>query len=113
MEIKKKLNKFYQWEHFWLVIIVLTTFIMHLCVISQPSELFFDEIYYVNDARHIIADNETLRPEHPPLAKVLIVAEELMFNGFKSTQTDTGAELLKNIDDSQTTIDVSNASVFL
>ena len=42
MEIKSKLYRFYKWEHFWLVVIVLTTLIMHLAVINQPSDIFFD-----------------------------------------------------------------------
>lgn len=63
----------------WLVIIVLTTFIMHLCVINQPSEIFFDEKHYVTDARSISANTTDLRPEHPPLAKLLITADMQIF----------------------------------
>jgi len=79
MEIKDKLIKFYKWEHFWLVIIVLTTLIMHLCVINQPAEIFFDEKHYIPDARSISENATDLRPEHPPLAKLLLVADMQIF----------------------------------
>ena len=54
MEIKSKLYRFYKWEHFWLCLIVLATLIMHFCIITNPSELIFDEKHYVYDARSII-----------------------------------------------------------
>jgi predicted membrane-bound dolichyl-phosphate-mannose-protein mannosyltransferase len=79
MEIKEKLYKFYKWEHFWLVIIVLTTLIMHLAVINQPSDIFFDEKHYVPDARSISTNATDLRPEHPPLAKLILVAGMQIF----------------------------------
>jgi dolichyl-phosphate-mannose-protein mannosyltransferase len=112
MEIKNKLYRFYKWEHFWLVVIVVSTLIMHFAVITQPSQPFFDEIYYVNDARHIIADGGTWRPEHPPLGKLLIVADDLIFTGFRSPQQDTGTTLQKSINPGQTIITVSDASIF-
>jgi dolichyl-phosphate-mannose-protein mannosyltransferase len=74
MEIKSKLSKFYRWEHFWLCIIVLATLIMHFSIITYPSDTILDEIHYVKDARNIISDNGTMRPEHPPLGKLIIVA---------------------------------------
>jgi predicted membrane-bound dolichyl-phosphate-mannose-protein mannosyltransferase len=74
MEIKSKLSKFYRWQYFWLCVIVLATLIMHFSIITYPSDIILDEAHYVNDARNIIADNGTMRPEHPPLAKLIIVA---------------------------------------
>jgi predicted membrane-bound dolichyl-phosphate-mannose-protein mannosyltransferase len=62
-----------------MVIIVLTTLIMHLCVINQPSEIFFDEKHYVPDARSISTNATDLRPEHPPLAKLIITADMQIF----------------------------------
>ncbi len=115
MEIKKvrhKLYRFYKWQYFWLFLIVLATFIMHLCIITSPSEPFFDEIHYVNDARNIIISNETVRAEHPPLGKLFLMAEEYIFNGFKSPQENTGTMTLQDVDSVSTVIDVSDASVF-
>ncbi len=79
VEIKNKLYRFYKWEHFWLVVIVLSTLIMHLAVVNQPSEIFFDEKHYVPDARSISENATDLRPEHPPLAKLLITADMQIF----------------------------------
>jgi predicted membrane-bound dolichyl-phosphate-mannose-protein mannosyltransferase len=79
MEIKSKLYKFYKWEHFWLVVIVLATLIMHLAVINQPSDIFFDEKHYIPDARSISENATDLRPEHPPLAKLILVADMQIF----------------------------------
>jgi dolichyl-phosphate-mannose-protein mannosyltransferase len=79
MEIKSKLYKFYQWEHFWLVVIVLATLIMHLILIPFPSETMFDEKHYVPDARSISTNATDLRPEHPPLAKLIITANMQIF----------------------------------
>jgi len=79
MEIKNKLYRFYKWEYFWLSLIVLATLIMHFCIITNPSEVIFDEAHYVNDARSISANATDLRPEHPPLAKLIIVAGMQIF----------------------------------
>jgi len=46
---------------------------MHFIIIANPPELILDEQHYVNDARNIIENHETLREEHPPLAKLFIV----------------------------------------
>jgi dolichyl-phosphate-mannose-protein mannosyltransferase len=112
MEIKSKLYRFYRWQYFWLFLIVLSTLILHFCIIDNPTELVFDEQHYINDARNIIVSNETVRAEHPPLAKLIFVAGEYVFNGFKSPQTDTGTTLRQAIDSVSTTIYVSDASVF-
>ncbi|MHB8105346.1 MAG: phospholipid carrier-dependent glycosyltransferase [Dehalococcoidales bacterium] len=74
MEIKSKLYRFYKWEYFWLSLIVLATLIMHFCIITNPSDLIFDEKHYVYDARSISENATDLRPEHPPLGKLIIVA---------------------------------------
>lgn len=79
MEIKSKLKKFYQWEYFWLCLIVLTTLIMHFAIIANPSQVIFDEMHYVNDARSISTNATDLRPEHPPLAKLIITAGMQVF----------------------------------
>jgi predicted membrane-bound dolichyl-phosphate-mannose-protein mannosyltransferase len=79
MEIKSKLSKFYKWEYFWLCLIVLATLIMHFCIIANPSSVIFDEAHYINDARSISTNATDLRPEHPPLAKLIIVAGMQIF----------------------------------
>ncbi len=111
-KIKSKLSQFYKWQYFWLSLIVLSTLIMHFCIITNPSELVFDEAHYVNDARNIIIANKTVRAEHPPLGKLFIAAGEYIFNGFKSPEKDTGTKILQAIDSVDTVINVSDASGF-
>jgi dolichyl-phosphate-mannose-protein mannosyltransferase len=112
MEMKSKLYRIYKWEYFWLCVIVVATLIMHFCIITNPSELILDEQHYINDARNIIVSNETLRAEHPPLAKLFFVAGEYIFSGFKSPQINTGTMIKQAIDSDSTVIYVSDASVF-
>lgn len=112
MEIKNKLLRFYRWEYFWLGLIVLSTLIMHLATVPDVKTLIFDEAHYVNDARNIIANASDLRPEHPPLGKLIIVAGEYIFNGFQSPEEDIGITIRQNVDNSSTVIDVNDASVF-
>jgi dolichyl-phosphate-mannose-protein mannosyltransferase len=111
MEIKNKLKRFYRWQYFWLSLIVLSTLIMHFCIIDYPEELVFDEQHYINDARNIIVDNKTVRAEHPPLAKLFFVTSEYIFSGFKSPERNTGTTMLQAIDSTETVIEVSDASV--
>jgi len=79
LEIKNKLYRFYKWQHFWMVMIVLTTLIIHLAFIATPSEPFFDEKHYVPAARDIAEDAKDLRTEHPPLGKLILVADMQIF----------------------------------
>jgi dolichyl-phosphate-mannose-protein mannosyltransferase len=74
MEIRRNLSRAYRWQYFWLCLLVVVTLILHLVIIASPSELILDEEHYIPDARNIMAEHETLRTEHPPLAKLLIVA---------------------------------------
>jgi dolichyl-phosphate-mannose-protein mannosyltransferase len=114
MEIKSRLVKFYRREYFWLSLIVVATLGMHFFMISNPSDLILDEQHYVNDARIIIADHETMRTEHPPLAKLFIVAGEYIFSGFKSPEDDAGMITQPVIaTDNSSVIDVSDASEFI
>lgn len=53
---------------------LVATLVMHFSVINNPKELILDEQHYVVDARNIIQNNEDLRLEHPPLAKLFVVA---------------------------------------
>ncbi|MDD5701550.1 MAG: glycosyltransferase family 39 protein [Dehalococcoidales bacterium] len=72
MEIKRILTRAYSWEYFWLCLIVVVTLAMHFSIITQPNELVLDEQHYVKDARYILTNEQTQRPEHPPLAKLFI-----------------------------------------
>jgi dolichyl-phosphate-mannose-protein mannosyltransferase len=72
--MKAKFLDFYGWEYFWLLVLVLVTLGMHFAIINNPQELVFDEQHYVKDARFIIDNHETQRTEHPPLAKLFVVA---------------------------------------
>jgi dolichyl-phosphate-mannose-protein mannosyltransferase len=74
MEIKRHLSQVYHWEYFWLYLLIVATLVMHYVIIANPPELILDEMHYVPEARTIIAEHEIVRPEHPPLAKLFIVA---------------------------------------
>jgi predicted membrane-bound dolichyl-phosphate-mannose-protein mannosyltransferase len=68
-----------RWQYFGLCLLVLVTLALHFSIIMQPGELVFDEQHYVTDARSILQDHETLRSEHPPLAKLFIVSGIALF----------------------------------
>jgi len=72
--IKENSGRFYRWEYFWLVLIVLAALILHFAVITNPSTPILDEQYYIQDAGDIVNNHETTRIEHPPLAKLIITA---------------------------------------
>jgi dolichyl-phosphate-mannose-protein mannosyltransferase len=73
MEIKSRLSGLYRWEYFWLCLIVVATLGLHFFMINNPSELILDEQHYITDARSISANHTTMRLEHPPLGKLIIV----------------------------------------
>jgi len=79
MEIKRSLSRIYRWEYIWLCLLVALTLVMHFIIIANPPELIMDEQHYVNDARNIIGEHQTLRFEHPPLAKLFIVSGIKLF----------------------------------
>jgi dolichyl-phosphate-mannose-protein mannosyltransferase len=72
--IKKSLHWFNKWEYTWVCLLVVTTLILHFCIITHPPEHMFDEQYYVADAKSILHGDGDLHPEHPPLAKLFILA---------------------------------------
>ncbi|HTY82212.1 MAG TPA: phospholipid carrier-dependent glycosyltransferase, partial [Dehalococcoidales bacterium] len=72
--MKRFLVKAYRWEYFFLVLIVVVSLALHFGIISQVKDLILDEQHYVKDARVIISEHQTDRPEHPPLGKLMIVA---------------------------------------
>lgn len=73
-KVKRAFFRFIHWEYCGLFLIILFSLIMHLSVITQPSDGYiFDETYYIKDAQNIIDNHFTDRPEHPPLSKLIIV----------------------------------------
>ncbi len=52
---------------------------LHLLIIGFPRNYVFDEYWYVPSAKRIIQDGVNLRPEHPPLAQVLIATGIALF----------------------------------
>ena len=102
------------WEFLGLFIIVMATLIFHFAAIERPATIVWDEVWYVGDARSIFSSTGELRPEHPPLAKLFIIAGDYLFNGFKTPEHNIGATNLKNIYNSKTVnlITVSDASKF-
>ena len=79
MEIRAKLGRLRHTEYFWLCIIVAATLALHISTIADPPELVLDEQHYIPDARSIIESRTTLRPEHPPASKLLLVSSMLIF----------------------------------
>ena len=59
--------------------LLLTYLGLHLLIIGLPRTYVFDEYWYVPSAQRIIQDGVNLRPEHPPLAQVLIATGITLF----------------------------------
>jgi dolichyl-phosphate-mannose-protein mannosyltransferase len=103
------------WEYTGVLVIAAVVLAFHFAAILRPPTIVWDEKWYVGDARSLIAGTGDLRPEHPPLVKVFLVAGEYLFNGFKVPLEDTGATTLNTIGDSSTAnkvIDVNDVSGF-
>ena len=77
--VRKWLWRLGKWEYTWVCLLVLATLVIHFTMINHPSEPMFDEQHYIPDARSILDGNGTLRPEHPPLGKLLVVCGMLLF----------------------------------
>jgi predicted membrane-bound dolichyl-phosphate-mannose-protein mannosyltransferase len=61
-----------RWQHFAVLLLVFSSFFLHIAVISQPGSPLFDELHYIPDARRIVNNEGTERTEHPPVAKLFI-----------------------------------------
>jgi len=59
--------------------VILCFLALQVLVVSLPKNLIFDEVWYVGSARHIIETGTNYRPEHPPLAQVLIAIGITLF----------------------------------
>ena len=79
MKVKQITRRFFYWEYFWLFLIVIAVLAAHFSIIAYPATPIGDENYYIEDANGIANNHETLRVEHPPLAKLLILAGIKMF----------------------------------
>jgi dolichyl-phosphate-mannose-protein mannosyltransferase len=79
LAVREKSRHFYRWEYFWLALIVIAALAVHLAMVVVPRDIILDEVHYINDARFIAQHHATERPEHPPLAKLLIEAGIKMF----------------------------------
>ncbi len=77
--IKSCINWLKQWQYLGIAVIVIASLLLHLGLIMRPDEPLFDEVHYVNDARHAIDSGGTERAEHPPLGKLLVVSGILLF----------------------------------
>jgi dolichyl-phosphate-mannose-protein mannosyltransferase len=74
LAVKQNARRYYRWEFFWLSIIVIGMLVLHFSLVLVPNDIILDEVHYITDARSIIDNAVTERAEHPPLAKLLIVA---------------------------------------
>ncbi len=92
---------------------MVSTLVLHFVIVAKPTSLILDEQHYVKEARNIIENRDFVFREHPPLGKLIIVAGDYIFSGFKSPVKDTGTTIQQAItDNTSTVIDVSDASVF-
>jgi dolichyl-phosphate-mannose-protein mannosyltransferase len=107
------LKRLYRWQYIWLCLIVLAMLILHFIILDNPpNSLVLDEQHYVKEARNIIQNDSFIFLEHPPLSKLIIVAGEYVFSGFKSPVTDAGTTRQAIANNATTVIDVIDASVF-
>ncbi len=112
---RNRWQRFLHWEYLGLFIIVLVTLAFHFIAIERPPTIVWDEVWYVGDARSIISGNGEIRPEHPPLAKLFIVAGDYIFNGFTAPEKNTGTmtqEMVGSDSANDRVISVSDASRF-
>jgi dolichyl-phosphate-mannose--protein O-mannosyl transferase len=110
---RSRWRRILHWEYSGLVAIAIVTLAFHFVAINRPPTIVWDEKWYVGDARSIISGAGDLRPEHPPLVKLFIVAGEYLFNGFRVPKEDTGATTHENTGaaSTDTTVAVSDASL--
>lgn len=66
-------------HHASLIILVGFFIAVHLVSIPTPDELVFDEKHYIVDARIILNGDGSIRPEHPPLARLIIAGSIVVF----------------------------------
>jgi dolichyl-phosphate-mannose-protein mannosyltransferase len=72
--LKDKIISICKHEHFWFCLLIIVTLVMHFGIIANTYDHILDEAHYIKDANYIIESHQTERLEHPPLAKLFIVA---------------------------------------
>ena len=77
--LKRVMGASARWEYTWLCVLVLVTLALRFSVDLIPDKPIYDEVFYVEDARSILAGHGTLRAEHPPLGKLFVVAGISLF----------------------------------
>ncbi len=76
---KELINWLKRWQNLGIAVIVLVSFTLHMGLIMRPAEPLFDEVHYVNDARHALDTGATERTEHPPLGKLTVLGGMQLF----------------------------------
>ena len=72
--MKDKIISICKHEHFWFCLLIIVTLFLHFGIIANTYDHILDEAHYIKDANYIIENHQTERLEHPPLAKLFIVA---------------------------------------
>ena len=80
MALKTTLSRILKWEYLCLCVILAATLAAHFSIINDVKTPILDEVYYygsaegseAGDAVSILNDHTDKRPEHPPLAKLII-----------------------------------------
>ncbi|MBN1366351.1 MAG: phospholipid carrier-dependent glycosyltransferase [Dehalococcoidales bacterium] len=103
--------KILHWEYLPLSAIIIVTLVFHALSITRPPTIVWDEVWYVTDARSIVRGAGDMRQEHPALAKLFIVAGELIFNGFANPEADKGVILTEPISSNDLVLKVNDASL--
>jgi dolichyl-phosphate-mannose--protein O-mannosyl transferase len=102
------------WEYTGLLAIIAVTLVFHFVAITRPPTIVWDEKWYVGDARSLMTSSTELRPEHPPLVKLLIVAGDYLFNDFRVPEKDSGVKTRNSVggSTSDTVVQVDDATRF-
>lgn len=77
--VPSRWQRILHWEYLGLCLIIALTLSLHFIAINHPNGIVWDETYYVKDAQSIINGTGDTQLEHPPLAKLLVVAGMLTF----------------------------------
>ncbi|MBN1367157.1 MAG: glycosyltransferase family 39 protein [Dehalococcoidales bacterium] len=68
-----------RWKYFGICCLVLVTLILHFSIICQVDSFVFDEVHYISEGRLVIAGEEAMLFEHPPLARLFIITGIRLF----------------------------------
>jgi predicted membrane-bound dolichyl-phosphate-mannose-protein mannosyltransferase len=79
LKIREPLYRAFKWQYAGICFLTLATLILHFSVMMLPDTPVFDEVYYVSEARSVIAGQGAIFFEHPPLAKLFIITGIRLF----------------------------------